>query len=47
MAAIKGKVASGELSADTITFNNLVGSKGEWKEKWEVPAQETWLSRYF
>jgi anti-sigma28 factor (negative regulator of flagellin synthesis) len=47
LAEIKEKIAKGEIQKDTLTFNNLVQSKKEWKEKWMIPAQESWLSRYF
>ena len=44
---LKNKIAEGKIQNDTITFNNLVATKGEMKEKWLAPAQDTWLARYF
>lgn len=35
------------VSANTIVFNNLVNTVGEWQEYWEVPAGESWHSRFF
>ncbi|RZJ58055.1 MAG: ABC transporter ATPase [Flavobacterium sp.] len=35
------------VSANTIVFNNLVNTVGEWEEYWEVPAGESWHSRFF
>ncbi len=35
------------VSANTIVFNNLVNTVGEWKDYWEVPAGESWHSRFF
>lgn len=35
------------VSEHTIVFNNLVNTKGEWEEFWEVPASESWHSRFF
>jgi hypothetical protein len=35
------------VSEHTIVFNNLVNTKGEWEEFWEVPANESWHSRFF
>lgn len=35
------------VSEHTIVFNNLVNTKGEWEEFWEVPACESWHSRFF
>ncbi|MFK7812433.1 MAG: ABC transporter ATPase [Maribacter sp.] len=34
------------VSAKTIVFNNLVATKGEYSEHWEVPASESWHSRF-
>ena len=34
------------VSKNTIVFNNLVNSKGEYQEFWEVPASESWHSRF-
>lgn len=44
---LKSSIASGRITADTQTFNNLVASKQELEEKWLLPAKETWLKRYF
>ncbi len=35
------------VSENTIVFNNLVNTIEEWKENWEVPANESWHSRFF
>jgi hypothetical protein len=35
------------VTANTIVFNNLVNSIEEWNENWEVPAGESWHSRFF
>jgi hypothetical protein len=35
------------VSANTIVFNNLVNTIGEWEEFWEVPASESWHNRFF
>lgn len=34
------------VSKNTIVFNNLVTNKGEFLEHWEVPASESWHSRF-
>ena len=34
------------VSKNTIVFNNLVANKGEYMEHWEVPASESWHSRF-
>ncbi len=35
------------VSENTIVFNNLVNTIEEWDESWEVPAGESWHSRFF
>ncbi|RNC87317.1 MAG: ABC transporter ATPase [Winogradskyella sp.] len=34
------------ISKKTIVFNNLVTNIAEFKENWEVPASESWHSRF-
>ncbi|MAU16741.1 MAG: ABC transporter ATPase [Muricauda sp.] len=34
------------VSPNTIVFNNLVATKQEYLENWEVPASESWHSRF-
>ncbi len=34
------------ISKNTIVFNNLVANKLEYQEHWEVPASESWHSRF-
>ena len=47
MNQIKQLAGDGALNANSITFNNLVENVGQLATAWEVPAKETWLSRYF
>lgn len=35
------------VTSKTIVFNNLVNTIGEWEEFWEIPAEESWHSRFF
>jgi hypothetical protein len=35
------------VSENTIVFNNLVNTIEEMKESWEVPASDSWHSRFF
>jgi len=35
------------VSENTIVFNNLVNTIEEWNESWEVPAGDSWHSRFF
>lgn len=34
------------VSKDTIVFNNLVNTKEEYLENWEVPAYQSWHNRF-
>lgn len=47
MNEIKSLAGAGTLNNESITFNNLVENVGQLTTKWELPAKETWLSRYF
>lgn len=35
------------VTSNTIVFNNLVATVGEYKDHWEVPASESWHARFF
>ena len=35
------------VTGNTIVFNNLVNTVGEYREFWEVPAIDSWHSRFF
>lgn len=43
----KKMAKSGAIGKKTIVFNNLVTNIEEYNENWEVPAQESWHSRFF
>ncbi|MBC5774503.1 hypothetical protein H8S95_10560 [Pontibacter sp. KCTC 32443] len=47
MSDLKGKVASGDISKDTLYFDTLVTNYGDLQAEWPRPAQQSWLSRYF
>ncbi|MEZ4857716.1 MAG: ABC transporter ATPase [Flavobacteriaceae bacterium] len=34
------------VSGNTVVFNNLVNTKAEYLEHWEVPAKDSWHSRF-
>ncbi|MCD2258789.1 ABC transporter ATPase [Psychroserpens luteolus] len=42
----KKMVKDKAVSKKTIVFNNLVTNIAEFKENWEVPASESWHSRF-
>lgn len=35
------------VSGNTIVFNNLVNNIAEYNDSWEVPAEDSWHSRFF
>lgn len=35
------------VSPNTVVFNNLVNTVGEFRDFWEVPAHESWHNRFF
>lgn len=38
-------LANGQLTEDTIVFNNLVETKGAFDTAWEVPIKDSWHAR--
>ena len=40
-------LASEELNENTVVFNNMITSLGEFKDKWEVPVKESWHANVF
>ena len=40
-------VASGEITGDTLVFNNLITSYPELETHWEVPLKESWHAQVF
>ena len=47
LADVKLKVALGEISKQTLVFNNLISEKQQLGQQWQIPAHESFLSRYF
>lgn len=43
----KAMVKAKSVSKNTVVFNNLVNTKAEYLENWEVPAEESWHVRFF
>jgi hypothetical protein len=43
----KRMVKEKAVTVNTIVFNNLVNSIEEFNDNWEVPAGESWHSRFF
>ena len=46
LADFKKMVKDKAVSAQTIVFNNLVNTKMEYEENWEVPLEDSWHNRF-
>ncbi|MCH9662009.1 MAG: ABC transporter ATPase [Bacteroidetes bacterium] len=46
LADFKKMAKNRSVSGNTIVFNNLVNTKEEYLEHWEVPAKDSWHSRF-
>ncbi|RJE71896.1 hypothetical protein [Reichenbachiella sp. MSK19-1] len=44
---IKSLIQKGKINRETLTFNNLVPTIKGLQEDWVVPAEDSWLKRYF
>ncbi len=44
---LKEAVTTGEIKPDTIVFNNAIQNAAEWKSSWAIPANQSWLKRFF
>lgn len=42
----KKMIKDGAVGKNTIVFNNLVATIGEYKTNWEIPAKDSWHSRF-
>lgn len=43
---LKALFTSGFLAPQTITFNNLVATKGDWETQWKIPVEKSWMAKY-
>lgn len=46
LADFKKMAKNKSVSKNTVVFNNLVNTKGEFEEFWEVPAVDSWHARF-
>ena len=44
---LKEEVSRDALSPQTRVFDNTVKNLAEYRQKWLVPSEETWVNRYF
>lgn len=47
VAQVKQAIADEVIYSNTPVFDNLVTNKAQWMKRWKVPADQTWLKRYF
>lgn len=47
LSDFKAMAKSKAISKNTVVFNNLVNTKAEYLENWEVPAEASWHARLF
>lgn len=47
LTELKNNPETYSLSGSTVTFDNLVPSKGDFLRRWKVAAEKTWLAKYF
>lgn len=46
LADFKKMAKARSVSKKTIVFNNLINTKAEYIENWEVPAEDSWHNRF-
>lgn len=46
LSRLKSLFESGELNKNSITFDNLVPSRGDLSRGWKTPVEKTWLTKY-
>ena len=42
----KSKIGLGEIKASTLVYNNLIASKSDLSDAWELPLEQSWQKRY-
>ncbi len=47
VASVKKAIADEVIYSNTPVFDNLVSNKAQWMKRWKVPADQTWLKRFF
>ena len=47
LQSIKDEISSGKIAPETLTFNLQAQNVAEFEKNWLVPAQESWMKRYF
>lgn len=47
LSDFKKMAKEGAVSKNTVVFNNLVTNVSDFNDNWEVPASDSWHSRFF
>lgn len=45
--SIKDEISSGKIEPETLTFNLQAQNIAEFQNSWLLPAQDSWMKRYF
>ncbi len=44
---IKSAILLNKITPNTMIYNNLVNTKSDFEKLWKIPANDSWLKRYF
>jgi hypothetical protein len=47
VADVKQAIANEIIVSSTPVFDNLVATKAQWMKRWKVPADRSWMKRFF
>lgn len=47
VAEVKQAIADEAIVSSTPVFDNLVATKAQWMKRWKVPADRSWMKRFF
>lgn len=46
LSNLKARFTSGDLKSDTLTFNTLAATKGEWESANTIRVEKSWMAKY-
>ncbi len=44
---LKEVIDAGDITPDSIIFNNSISTFGEIEKNWQIAAKNSWVKRYF
>lgn len=47
MASFQSLISEGKVTQDTLVFNNMIENKGDFINRWQVKASESWHANLF